>query len=156
MDELGEGKPILKIADDPGARGWMKRKLLEHAVAREKASGYMAPEDLSDEQRTAFEMALAEREKSTDSVLTVGVAAIDTAGNIVAVHNEGKQGHAEQLAITKLFELPNSSRALKCIVLVGGVPGAEMPEADDPRIPREAKPEDMCVLPCGKCREVYA
>lgn len=34
-----------------------------------------------------------------------------------------------------------------------GAPETDVPETDDPRIPRDAKPEDMCVLPCGKCRE---
>lgn len=152
-EEFGKPKPILRIEDDPAAREWMKQKLLEEAKKRERVSGYIAPEDLSEEQQRALRMAFEEREKSTDSTMMVGVAAIDTKGNIVAVPNDGPRGHAEQKAVTKLFATPGGSRELKCIVLVGGPSGHNVIQTNDPRIPRDAHPEDMCILPCGKCRE---
>lgn len=153
VNEFERQKPILKIEDDPNTRGWMKGVLENELKKREKVSGYVAPENLSDEQLKALALAMEERNKSQDTVFTAGVAAIDTNGNIVAVHNDGPGGHAEQKAVTKLYALPDGSKKLKCLVLVGGLPGEPTVKTTDPRIPRDAKPEDMCTLPCGKCRE---
>jgi len=112
--------------------------------------------ELPEEERVAVESAIAEYHRSTNPEFRAGACAVAMDGTSVARHNEieGREGHAEMLALTSLYRaVKPTEKKLKLLALA-----ASAPEEDLDRVPekygKRVKFDDIeGESICGRCRK---
>jgi len=113
-------------------------------------------DSLPEEEKLAVMEAYAEQKRSKNPEFPAGAAAVAEDGTRVAKHNEyaGREGHAEQLAITALFravKLSPSERKLKMVALAASNPHTGVVHEEQPYDEDSTLSDVTWAKPCGHC-----